>query len=123
LYALIGYTVLSSGWSLLSRNQPERSTVGVGLAVAALAVMPVLWRWRLGLANRLDNSALRGDAACSAVCIYLAATLLVGTVLNRYLGVWWADPLAALAMIWWIRSEAQEALVAARSGHRACCDD
>jgi hypothetical protein len=29
-----------------------------------------------------------------------------------------ADPLAALAVIWWIREEAREALEAARAGRR-----
>jgi divalent metal cation (Fe/Co/Zn/Cd) transporter len=121
LYGLIGYIVLSSGWSLLSHNEPSASVAGTVLAVAALVIMPVLWRWRLGLARRLGNSALRGDAACSLVCIYMAATLLVGLLLSQLLGWWWADPVAGLAMIWWIRGEAQEAFEAAKTGHR--CDD
>ncbi len=121
LYGLIGYIVVSSAWSLLTRSEPEASTVGIVLAMAALIVMPVLWRWRLGLAGRLDSPALRGDAACSLVCIYMAAVLLFGLLLNRAFGWWWADPLAGLAMIWWIRGEANEALEAARTGRR--CDD
>jgi divalent metal cation (Fe/Co/Zn/Cd) transporter len=118
LYALVAYIVATSIVSLARADRPESSPVGIALAAAALLVMPVLWRWRLGLAARLDSSALRADAACSLVCIYLSATLLVGLLLNRLLGWWWADPLAALAMIWWIRGEAAEALEAARSGRR-----
>jgi divalent metal cation (Fe/Co/Zn/Cd) transporter len=78
--------------------------------------MPLLWRWRLVLANRLGSPALRADAACSLVCAYMSATLLVGLLLNSLLGWWWADSLAALGMSWWIRGEAAEALEAARSG-------
>ncbi|HEV3234176.1 MAG TPA: cation transporter, partial [Candidatus Dormibacteraeota bacterium] len=74
------------------------------------------WRWRLALSRRIHSAALRADAACSAVCLYMAATLLVGLVLNRLFGWWWADPIAGLAMIWWIRNEANEALEAARTG-------
>jgi divalent metal cation (Fe/Co/Zn/Cd) transporter len=116
LYGLIVFIVVSSGWSLLSASRPESSTSGVALAVAALIIMPVLWRWRRRLAARLDSPALRADAACSLVCVYLSATLLGGLLLNRLLGWWWADPLAALAMVWWIRSEAAEALEAATTG-------
>jgi divalent metal cation (Fe/Co/Zn/Cd) transporter len=47
----------------------------------------------------------------------MAATLLAGLVLNQLFGWWWADPVAGLAMIWWIRGEADEALEAARTGH------
>jgi len=92
------------------------------LAIAALLVMTPLWLWRRRLAAALDSPSLRGDAACSLVCIYMAATLLVGLLLNSLFGWWWADSLAALAMIWWIRGEAREALEAARSG-RYCDDD
>jgi len=116
LYGLILYIVATSALSLVSRNHPESSAAGLALAIAALVVMPLLWRWRLGLARRLDSPALRADAACSLVCIYMSATLLVGLLLNRLFGWWWADPLAALAMIWWIRGEAAEALEAARTG-------
>jgi divalent metal cation (Fe/Co/Zn/Cd) transporter len=118
LYGLIAYIIASSAWSLGSGSRPESSPVGIALAIAALVIMPILWRWRLTLAGRLASPALRADAACSLICIYLSATLLAGLVLNGLLGWWWADPLAALAMIWWIRGEAAEALAAARSGRR-----
>jgi divalent metal cation (Fe/Co/Zn/Cd) transporter len=59
-----------------------------------------------------DFVALRGDAACPVVCLYLAAAALVGLVLGLF-GWWWADPLAGLALIWWIRGEAKEAIEAA----------
>ena len=88
LYGLIVYIVASSVWSLASGSKPASSSLGITLAIAALAVMPVLWVWRLALAERLDSPALRGDAACSVVCIYMSAVLLVGLLANRFLG-WW----------------------------------
>jgi divalent metal cation (Fe/Co/Zn/Cd) transporter len=116
LDGLVAYIVASSAWSLASGSRPQSSTAGVALALAALIIMPLLWRWRLALAGRLDSPALRADSACSLVCVYLSATLLAGLVLNALLGWWWADPLAALAMIFWIRGEAAEALEAAKTG-------
>jgi divalent metal cation (Fe/Co/Zn/Cd) transporter len=116
LYGLIVYIIASSAWSLTSDSRPESSFAGLALSIAALVIMPLLWRWRLSLARRLDSPALRADAACSLVCVYMSAVLLVGLVLNSLFGWWWADSLAALAMIWWIRGEAREALTAARRG-------
>ena len=118
LYGLIVYIVVTSLASLVAGSRPEASTAGIVLAVVVLVVMPILWRWRLSLARRLDSPALRADCACSLVCIYMSATLLVGLLLNSLFGWWWADPLAGLAMIWWIRAEANEALEAARTGVR-----
>src|SRR5438105_1642398 len=114
LYGLIAYIVLSAFVSLLLRLEPQGSPVGIGLTVASLGIMAALWRWRLALAGRLGSPALRGDAACSMVCLYMAAVALAGLVMNQLFGLWWADPLAALALIWWIRGEAREAVEAGR---------
>jgi divalent metal cation (Fe/Co/Zn/Cd) transporter len=64
---------------------------------------------------------MRGDVACSVVCMYMAGTLLAGLLVNRLFGWWWADPVTGLAMIWWIRGEAEEALTAARTGRHCEC--
>jgi divalent metal cation (Fe/Co/Zn/Cd) transporter len=113
LYLLIAYIVVSAAAGLLLRLRPEPTVVGMGLTLASIAIMTVLWRWRLSLADRLGSPALRGDAACSVVCLYLGIATLAGLALNAALGWWWADPIAGLALIWWIRGEAKEALEAA----------
>ena len=114
LYLLIAYIVVSAiaGVALGIKAQP--TPVGIGLSLVSIVIMVCLWRWRLSLAERLGSPALHGDAACSVVCIYLAAATLVGLALNGLFGLWWADPLAGLALIWWVRGEGNEALLAAR---------
>lgn len=109
---------------LATRAQAESSLVGVGLAVVALILMPLMaWR-KQRLAARLGSAALRGDAACSITCAYMAAALLVGLALNALLGWWWADALAALTLLIWLVPEAREALAGARAGRGACaCGD
>jgi divalent metal cation (Fe/Co/Zn/Cd) transporter len=121
LYGVAVYILLSSAYTLLRGIHPDPSPLGLGLAVASLLIMPGLWRWRLSLSSRIHSASLRADAACSAVCLYMAGTLLVGLVLNNVFGWWWADPIAGLAMIWWIRGEANEALEAAATGKH--CED
>lgn len=116
LYALTVYIVLSAGVAFAFRFEPTASPVGIGLTIASFVIMFVLWRWRLALADRLGSPALHGDAACSMVCLYLAAVALVGLLMNQFFGLWWADPLAGLVLIWWIRGEAREAIEA---GHTA----
>jgi divalent metal cation (Fe/Co/Zn/Cd) transporter len=114
LYVLIAYIVLAAGLCLVFQIRPQAAPVGALLAVLALVFMTFLWRWRLNLAERLGSPALRGDAACSLVCLYLAGTTLAGLLLNQYLGWWWADPIAALLLVWWIRGEAAEAIESGR---------
>jgi divalent metal cation (Fe/Co/Zn/Cd) transporter len=112
LYLLIAYIVVAAAAGILLGLRPAASPVGLGLTIASIAIMAVLWRWRLSLADRLGSPALRGDAACSVVCLYLALATLAGLALNSWFGWWWADPIAGLALIWWIRGEAKEALEA-----------
>jgi divalent metal cation (Fe/Co/Zn/Cd) transporter len=110
LYLLIAYIVVAAAAGLALRLRPEASPVGLGLTIVSIPIMALLLRWRLRLADRLGSPALRGDAACSVVCLYMALATLAGLALNAALGWWWADPIAGLVLIWWIRGEANEAL-------------
>jgi divalent metal cation (Fe/Co/Zn/Cd) transporter len=120
LVALCVYVVVTAALGLILQNKPDVSYAGIGLAVVAVAGMPVLaWRKRR-IAARIDSTALRADAACSITCAYMAATLLVGLVLNALLHWWWADSIAALVLLVWLVPEAREALEGAREGRGAC---
>jgi divalent metal cation (Fe/Co/Zn/Cd) transporter len=124
LSLLCVYIVASVGASLLTHSRPDSSIVGIALASAAVIGMPILaWRKRV-IATRIDSAALRGDAACSITCAYMAATLLVGLALNATFHWWWADGVAALGLLYWLVSEAREALEGARAGRGGCsCED
>jgi divalent metal cation (Fe/Co/Zn/Cd) transporter len=129
LFALAVYIVGESAFALVTRTQPEASWWGVGLALAAAIIMPLLWQSKLRVAKRIGSAALKADAACSVTCAYMSLTLLAGLLLNRLFGWWWADPLAALALVYFLVQEGREALHEARTGETCscgedeCCDD
>ncbi len=123
LFALAVYIVGDSALALLTRNRPQASWWGIGLAVAAAIVMPLLWQGKLRVAKRIGSAALKADAACSVTCAYMSFTLLAGLLLNRLFGWWWADPLAALALVYFIVREGREAWQEARTGERCECGD
>src|SRR5438105_1939859 len=123
LFALAIYIVGDSAFALVTRTQPEASWWGVGLAIAAAIIMPLLWRGKLRVARRIGSAALKADAACSVTCAYMSVTLLVGLLLNKFLGLWWADPLAALALVYFIVHEGREALHEARTGETCSCGE
>jgi divalent metal cation (Fe/Co/Zn/Cd) transporter len=124
LILLCLYIVAGVTYNLLTHNRAEGSSVGILLSLVAVAGMPVLaWRKR-AIAARIGSGALRGDAACSITCAYMAATLLLGLLLNTLLGWWWADSVAALGLLYWLAGEAREALEGARAGRGGCaCGD
>jgi len=108
LFALAGYTVLQSAATLLLGIEAERTLVGIGLAFAAVLGMPILARIKRNVAAAIGSAALRGDAACSMACAYMAAVLLGGLVLNAVFGWWWADPIAALGIVYYLVREGRE---------------
>ncbi len=124
LVLLCLYIVASAGVGLWTHSRPEGAPAGIALALVAVVGMPVLARCKQAIAARLDSDALRGDAACSLTCAYMAATLLVGLVLTAAFGWWWADSVTALAFLYWLQHEAREALDGARAGRGGCrCGD
>ncbi len=123
LFALAVYIVGDSAFALVTRTQPEASWWGVGLAITAAIIMPLLWQGKLRVAKQIGSAALKADAACSVTCAYMALTLLAGLLLNRLFGWWWADPLAALALVYFLVQEGREALHEARTGETCSCGD
>lgn len=123
LFALAVYIVGDSAFALLTQSRPQASWWGIGLAIAAAIIMPLLWQAKLRIAKRIGSAALKADAACSVTCAYMSFTLLAGLLLNRFLGWWWADPLAALALVYFIVREGREALHEARTGETCECGD
>jgi divalent metal cation (Fe/Co/Zn/Cd) transporter len=124
LALLCAYVVASAALGLLGHNKAEASTVGIALSVAAVVGMPILaWRKR-AIAARINSAALRGDAACSITCAYMAGALLVGLALNAAFRWWWVDSVTALALLYWLIPEARQALEGARAGRGGCgCGD
>lgn len=123
LFALALYIVVASLLAFALRTRAESSAWGVGLAIAAVVIMPLLWQRKLHIARHIGSAALKADAACSVTCAYMSITLLIGLLLNALFGWWWADPLAALILVYFIAREGREALHEARTGETCCCDD
>ncbi|GAC1437979.1 MAG: hypothetical protein NVSMB65_12310 [Chloroflexota bacterium] len=96
------YIVVGAADAVLTHRTPESAPAGLVLAIAAVVAMPILARRKRVIAAVLDSAALRGDAACSLTCAYMAATLLLGLLLTALLHWWWADSVAALGFLYWL---------------------
>lgn len=107
LAAYVGYEAVSS---LVLKEPPDTSFVGIALAIVALFIMPLLASAKRHAAIRLNSAALSADSRQSAICAYLSAILLGGLVMNAVFGWWWADPVAALVMLPIMMKEGLEAL-------------
>jgi divalent metal cation (Fe/Co/Zn/Cd) transporter len=114
---LAAYVGVDSIKTLAERQEPERSVMGIGIAVLSLIVMPWLAYQKRKAAGNLKSASLHADSRQTSLCAYLSVILLCGLVLNALFGWWWADPIAALAMVPIIVKEGLEVLKG-----KACAD-
>jgi cation diffusion facilitator family transporter len=96
---LAAYLAYEAVTSLIGREEPDRSTVGLVLSVLSLVIMPALAWWKQHTGHQMGSRALAADAAETWVCSYLSLALLAGVGLHELFGWWWADAVGALAML------------------------
>ncbi len=116
-WLLVPYVAAEAIYKLVSAAEPETSYLGIGLTVSSLLLMPLLGRMKHRLGAKLGSAATAGEGTQNVLCAYLAAAVLVGLLGNALFGLWWLDPLAALAV----------AALAVREGRESwrgegCCD-
>lgn len=116
--ALALYVSVDAITALLRREAPDASWPGIALAAASVIIMPYLARAKRRVGMALGSRALTAESTQTALCMYLSAILLGGLALNAVAGWWWADPVAALAMVPIIAREGAEGL----RGEPACTD-
>ncbi len=107
-FALAAYVVMQSAWTFFGGAAPAESRLGIALAIVSLVVMPLVAWGKLHAAREIGSGALRAEAKETLACTYLSFSLLLGLGANALFGWWWADPLAALAMVPWLVKEGRE---------------
>jgi divalent metal cation (Fe/Co/Zn/Cd) transporter len=116
-FVLAVYVSVEAVRTLLGGDHPQRSWVGIGLALFTAPTMPLLARAKRRVGEKLGSVATTKEGQQNLLCAYLSVALLVGLGANALFGWWWADPGAALVI----------AAVAVREGRESwrgesCCD-
>ena len=95
---------------LIAHEEPEKSLFGIVVAVLSLIIMPSLMLAKYRTGRLLKSKSLIADSKQTLACVIMSATLLIGVGLNYFFGLWWADPLAAIAIAVLLFHEGKEAL-------------
>ena len=110
LLALAGYIVAMAVIALVTQGGAQPARLGLGLAAVSALIMPILARRKQTIGSQIGSAALAADGACSMVCAYMAWTVLMGLGLTALLGWWWLNPVAGLAVVYFIVKEGLEAV-------------
>lgn len=108
-FLLATYILIQSSATLLGLlPEPRKTLVGIALVVGSALVMTMLFWMKSRIAKKLNSRALHAEAVESLVCDLQDLTVLLGLGLNALWGWWWADPVAALALIPFLVKEGWE---------------
>src|SRR5207245_11301765 len=88
--------------------KPEASQLGIVIAVGAVIVMPYLYVQKKRIGRETRSLPLSIDAIESVTCLFMALALLGGLLAEYFLGLWWADSLAAGVILAFVAREAVE---------------
>jgi divalent metal cation (Fe/Co/Zn/Cd) transporter len=109
LMGLAVFVTLDASRTLWLREHPHPSPVGIVLTAVSLGVMWWLARAKRRTAIALGSRAMEADAIQTTACWWLSLIVLGGVGLNAALRWWWADPVAALGITFFLVREAIEA--------------
>ncbi len=117
-FVLGAYVLYESAEKLLRGERPEVTALGIAIPVVSLLVMPVLYLAKRRTAERLGSRSLAADSRQTLACMGMSVAVLAGLVLNRFLGLWQADPVIGLLIAGLLFREGRATI---REGKLCCC--
>jgi len=113
-FALLAlYLVAQSTVALAVGFHSRDSVLGIVWTAVTALLMFALAAGKTRTGAALDNHVLRTEGHVTFIDGVLAATVLLGLVLNATVGWWWADPLAGYVLVHYAVREVREIF----SGH------
>lgn len=109
LFLLAGFVAIKAVMTLALQERPEASPVGMAVTSLSIGVMWWLAREKRRMAVALGSRSLEADAFQTTACWWLSIIVLAGIGLNALFGWWWADPVAAIGMTYFLVREGREA--------------
>jgi divalent metal cation (Fe/Co/Zn/Cd) transporter len=100
-FALAVYVATQSSCALWFQIHPITSIMGMVWLALTFVVMLGLAAAKHTTGSKLNNRILKTEAKVTLVDAYLAASVLLGLVLNAFFSWWWADPVAGFVIVYY----------------------
>jgi divalent metal cation (Fe/Co/Zn/Cd) transporter len=108
------YLTVQSAIVLAAGYHPRPSPLGISWTAVTACVMFALAAGKAKTGHELGNPVLVTEGRVTLVDGILAAAVLAGLALNATVGLWWADPLAALVIVGYALREARQIFLPGR---------
>ncbi len=108
--ALSIYLGVQSTIVLAAGFHPHHSPVGIAWTAITALVMFALAAGKSKVGSALSNPVLQAEGRVTMIDGILAVAVLLGLVLNAFVGWWWADPVAGYVILYYAIREARSSL-------------
>jgi hypothetical protein len=108
--ALAAYLAVQSTVVLVIGFHPKHSPLGIVWTAITALVMFALAAGKSRVGRSLGNPVLRAEGRVTLIDGILAASVMVGLLLNAVSGIWWADPAAGYVLLYYATREGITAL-------------
>ncbi|MFC5501614.1 cation transporter [Lysinimonas soli] len=108
--ALAAYLLVQASIALATGAHASTSPLGIAWTAVTAIAMFALSAAKSRTGRALDNPVLVSEGRVTFVDGVLAASVLVGLVLNAAFGWWWSDAIATLVIVGYAVREARELL-------------
>ena len=102
------YLLIQSTWVLIAGFHARHSPVGIAWTAVTAGVMFALAFGKARTGRAIGNRVLIAEGRVTFVDGVLAASVLLGLLLNAAAGWWWADPIAGYVLVYYAVREARE---------------
>lgn len=97
-FLLAPYVAAEAIHTLLRGALAHTSWLGIGLTAGTIVICPWLGFAKRKLAGRLGSGTVSGEGMQNILCAAMAAGVLLGLLANALWGLWWVDPVVAIAI-------------------------
>jgi divalent metal cation (Fe/Co/Zn/Cd) transporter len=104
------YIVIQTYCAVTTQTHPHASLLGIIFLTLTAITMFLLAYGKKTIGKKLHNRVLITEAKVTVIDGFLAVSVLVGLILNAYFGLWWADSISSLVIVFYGIKEAVHVL-------------
>lgn len=120
-YILVAGLIITSAYNIYTKHNPETTVAGVIVSLISILVMWALMFGKKRVGHALNSEAIRADAECTRVCIYMSVILLVSSGIYAIARIPYIDSIGTLGLSYFAFKEGRECFEKARSNKTCCC--
>ncbi len=109
-FILGAYVLYESLEKLYAREIPRPSLLGITVAIVSIIVMPILFFMKYQTGKSIGSKSMIADSKETLACVFLSAALLMGLGLNYVYGLWQADPIVGMVIVFYLGKEGYNTL-------------